>query len=450
MKSRVVIIGGGIAGLAAAWELQKRGIDYVLLEGSNRLGGKILTERRDGFIMEGAADSFITQKPFGWQLCKEIGLGDHLLPTNDQRRQTYVLRGGELHPMPRGMRLIIPTDPEAIQETLLLSEEGKEQMLAEPAVPPRQETGDESLASFVRRRYGEEALRVFGEPLMAGIYTGNPENLSMAASFPQYLKMEQEYGSLAEAVRQMVLPLPRPDAPRSMFVSLKKGMYELVEQLQIVLAGDIRLGQTVKAVDEDGTVRLASGEIIKASGVILTVPAQTAARLVEGWQPQLGAELSDIRTMSSATVWLGYPKEKLKRPLDGFGFVVASDEPTHLRASTWSSTKLDGRAPDGYALLRVFLGGYRGPNDLKLTDRQLVELARAELRRVMKLRAKPVISQVFRWQGASSQYEVGHLERVAGFKKLCPPWLKLAGSSYEGVGIPDCIRQGREAASQLN
>ncbi len=446
---KVVIVGGGITGLAAAWELQQRGVDYVLLESSGRLGGKIITERIEGFVIEGAADSYITQKPWGWQLCHELGLADRLLPTNDHLRQTYVLRGGQLHPMPKGMRLIVPTDPDAIRQTTLLSEEGKARMLAESQVPPRSEGGDESLASFVRRRYGEEVLRVFGEPLLAGIYTGNPETLSMGASFPNYLKMEQAYGSLAAGIAQAPLATADPLAPSTIFVSLKSGMAELVEQLQSRLTGDIRLNETVREIGRDSLVRLESGETIEAEAIIMTLAGQLAAGLVEEWLPELSRGLTRIHTMSSATVSLGFRESELNRPLDGFGFVVASDEPTHLRASTWSSTKLAGRAPQGYALLRVFLGGYRAPEDMTRPDEELVALARRELSRVMGLEATPVISRVFRWHNASSQYEVGHQERVAHFKTLCPAWLQLAGSPYEGVGIPDCIRQGRQASRNL-
>ena len=448
--SRVVIIGGGITGLAAAWELQQQGIDYLLLESSGRLGGKIMTERADGFIIEAAADSFITQKSDGWRLCHEIGLAARLLPTNDDRRQTFVLRGGKLHPMPAGMRLLVPTDRAAIEGSDLLSEDGKRQLLAESAVPPRSITGDESLASFVRRRFGEEVLEVLGEPLLAGIYTGDPARLSMEASFPNYLKLEQSYGSLTAGTLQAPAAAPDPLAPSSVFVSLKSGMAELIEGLQTVLAGEIRFHQTVTAIEPDGRVRLATGESLRAEAVILTSPAPVTARLLTGLVSPLSRELGAMRLSSTGTVSLGYKTDDLPQPLTGFGFVVASREPTHLRACTFNSTKLAGRAPDGYSLLRVFLGGHRAPHDLTLPDPDLVSLARAELRNIMGIKAEPVISRVYRWQNANHQYEVGHVARVAHFQSLCPPWLRLAGSPYGGVGIPDCIRQGRTAARQLS
>ncbi len=449
----VVIIGGGITGLAAAWELQKQGIEYTLLEASDRLGGKIVTERVDGFIIEGGADSFLAQKPWAWQLCREIGLSDRLIGTNDQKRNVYILRGGELHLMPRGMRLLVPTDPDGLMESVLLSEEGKRQMLGETEVPPRVETGDESLASFVRRRFGQEALDVFGEPLLAGIYTGNPETLSMEATFPNYLTLERSYGSVTRGTLNAPPPKAGPDTPATAFVSLKGGMFEMIEGLQAALTGDIRLGQKVTRIEvsepNKPAVHLASGEVLRPDAVILTVPARVAHGLVGEFVPELSQALQEVRTLSSATISLGFKESDLPRPLDGFGFVVAGNEPTHLLASTWSSTKLAGRAPEGYVLLRVFIGGHRCESDVNRSDEELIGLARAELKKVLGIQAAPVISRIFRWHNANTQYEVGHAQRVAAFKALCPPCLHLTGSTYGGVGIPDCVRQGRETARQV-
>ncbi|HEX2916771.1 MAG TPA: protoporphyrinogen oxidase [Chloroflexia bacterium] len=449
--TRVVIIGGGITGLAAAWELQQQGIDYILLEGSERLGGKIKTDRSEGFIIEGAADSFLgAQKPWAWQLCREAGLSDRMVGTNDHNRNVYILKDGRLQMMPRGMRLLVPTDPDGLLESELLSEEGKRRMLAEPEIPARSESGDESLASFVRRRFGEEALDVFGEPLLAGIHVGNPETLSMQATYPNYLAMERTHGSLIEGTRKAVPPGPAlADAPKTVFVSFRNGMYEMIEGLSAKLTGDIRLGEKVTRVEPDGTLHTSSGAVIKADKIILTVPAHTAQKLLVEAAPKLAEELKQIHTVSSATVSFGFREADLPHPLDGFGFVVASSEPTHLLASTWSSTKLAGRAPEGYALIRVFLGGHRHEQDAKMADEELIALARSELAKVMGIEAEPVITRIFRWIDANTQYEVGHMERVANFQQLCPDWLKLTGAAYGGVGIPDCVRQGRETARQV-
>lgn len=447
----VVIVGGGITGLAAAWDLQQQGVPFLLLEASDRLGGKIRTDRSEGFIIEGAADSFLTVKPWAWQLCRELGLGDRLVGTNDKQRNVFVLRGGKLHLMPRGMRLMVPVDPAGLLESSLFSEEGKQRMLAETAIPDGTTGGDESLASFVRRRFGEEALEVLGEPLLAGIHTADPETLSMEATFPHYLEMEHSHGSLTTAMRQAeTSPAPLlPGQPRTAFVSLQNGVYELIETLQARLDAHIRLNSPVEKIAADTTIYLASGEKIEAAGIIVTTPTAQAARLLPGVSAELAQTLSGIRTISSATVSFGYREEDLPGPLDGFGFVVAANEPTHLLASTWSSTKLPGRAPAGYALLRVFFGGHRHEADVNLSDEQLLALAKAELRQVMNIKAEPVISRIFRWRNANQQYEVGHLSLLARLRQQSPAWLRLAGSPYEGVGIPACVLQGREAAKQL-
>ncbi len=447
----VIIIGGGITGLSAAWELQQRGIDYTLLEASDRLGGKIETESAGGFVMEGGADSFLTQKPWAWQLCRELGIEDRLIGTNDARRNVYILRGGKLHLMPRGLRLIVPLDPQGLMESTVLSEEGKRRMLAEVDVPPRQDPADESLAAFVRRRFGEEALEVFGDSLLAGIHVGDPETLSMQATFPNYVHLERTYGSVIRGTQQANPPSPVPDMPKTAFVSLRGGMLELVETLQAQLTGDIQVGQTVTRLEPNGTggarVITRTGKNLTADAIILTVPAHA---LFTSSLPELARLFQMMHTASSGTISLGYRADEIDHPLDGFGFVIPKREPTRLMACTWSSSKLDTRAPDGHVLIRVFVGGHGREDDLALTDDQLVALARDELRRIMGIQVAPVISRVFRYQNANPQYEVGHLDRVQQMKTLCPPWLTLAGCTFGGVGIPDCVRQGREAARQLD
>lgn len=447
----VIIIGGGITGLAAAWELQQQGVPYLLLEASDRLGGKILTERAEGFIFEGAADSFLATRPWAWQLCREIGLGDHLIGTNDHLRKTYVLRGGQLQMIPPGMRLLVPLDPDGLLESTLFSEAGKQRLLEEATIPDGSTGLDESLASFVRRRFGEEALEALGEPLMAGIHTADPETLSMAASYPDYLEKERVYGNVTTPTRQADhKPAPLlPGQPTTIFASLKNGVFELIETLQARLGDNIRLNSPVARIGEDKIVHLASGEKIEADAVIVTAPTVQAARLLATFSPQLAGNLASIATLSSATVSFGYREEDLPAPLDGFGFVVAANEPTHLLASTWSSTKLAGRAPAGHALLRVFLGGHRHAADVDLSDEAIIALAKTELRRVMKIEAEPVINRIFRWRKANPQYRVGHIELLRQLYEQSPAWLRLAGSPYDGVGIPACVKQGREAAKSL-
>jgi protoporphyrinogen/coproporphyrinogen III oxidase len=448
----IVVIGGGISGLAAAWELQQQGLEYVLLENSERLGGKLYTERVDGFVIEGGADSYVAFKPAAFQLCREIGIAEDVIGTNDGQRNSFILSNGQLHTLPRGLRLIVPTDPEGLMESNLLSEEGKRKMLAEPEVPPRTETGDESMASFISRRFGQEALDIFATPLLAGIYSADPSTMSMEAYYPNYLQMEKKYGSVTVGSKQAPPPPPsaKSEGPKSMFASFRTGMSELVEGIQAKLTGQIRIGEGAASIDVDGTVHTTKGDSIAAEAVILTVPAWIAAGLVESWLPEVAQTLGTYRAVSSATVSLGFKISDLNPDvMNGFGFIVPPTEPTNLVACTWSSTKLSGRAPEGYALLRVFLGGYRHPDHLALSDEEAIALARAELKKTMGLTAEPVITRVYRWQQANPQYEVGHVERTARVKSMCPSWLFLGGSAFDGVGVPDCISQARATAKRV-
>ncbi len=448
--SKIIIIGGGITGLAAAWELQQQGVEYILLEGSNRLGGKIVTERADGFIIEAGADSFLTHKPWAWQLCHEIGLAERLIPTNEAQRNVYIYHNERLQLFPRGMRLIVPVDPDGLLESALLSEEGKRRMLAEVDIPARAETSDESLALFVERRFGHEALAVFGESLLAGIHVADPAKLSVAAAFPNYVQLERTFGSVTRGMRETPVPPRDPDAPPTAFVSLKSGMVELIEGLQTRLTGDVRTGQSVKFIAADGTIVTEAGEKLHGDAVIVTTPANVTSRLINSGFPALADALGIMQRASSGTVSLGYRREDVNHPLDGTGFVIPHSEPTRILACTWSSSKFAGRAPEGYVLIRVFVGGYGREQDIALSNAELVTLACTDLKKIMNIEAEPVISRVFRWQDANPQYEVGHLERIEQIAALCPPWLALTGSSYNGIGIPDCVRQGREAARNMS
>src|SRR5579859_213533 len=378
--ANVVIVGGGITGLAAAWELQQQGVAYTLLEGSGRLGGKITTESVDGFVIEGAADSFLTTRNLSaWQLCREIGLGDRLIGTNPEKRAVYVFSKGHLHPFPRGMRLIVPLDAEGLMESPLLSEQGKRRMLDEINIPAVSAATDESLASFIRRRFGEEALEIFGDSLLSGIHAADPEKLSVAAAYPDYPRLEQSYGSVIRGTQNSPAPAPNPDGPRSMFMTPARGMGELIDTLAACLTGDIRTGQAVAEINE-GSVRTENGDTIQADSIILTTPAQAAAVTLAKSLPQLATSLSALKCVSSGNVSVGFRLEDIPRPLDGTGFVIPRSERTRIGACTWSSVKFAGRAPDGYALLRVFVGGFGREDDIDLPDEDLIGLALAGLR----------------------------------------------------------------------
>ncbi len=463
----VVIIGGGIAGLSTAYYLQKEAraaglpLSYTLIERENRLGGKIRTEHVDGFVIEGGPDSFITQKPWGVQLVRELGLEDHLVGTNEAQRKVFVLHKGRLAPLPDGVMLIVPTKFMPFALSPLISPWGKLRMAMDLFIPPKRDGQDEALADFIRRRLGAEALDKIAEPLMSGIHNAEAERQSLLATFPRFRALEEQYGSLIRgmlAARRRARSNTNPHNQRrlSAFVTLRDGMYELVEALVRALDPNaLLLGQQVEALHYEPSaeypyrVRLADGQAIHADAVVLAVPAFCAADLLASLAPELAAELRTIRYVSTGTISLAYRRSELSHPVDGFGFVIPKSERRQINACTWTSTKFSHRAPDGYVLLRVFFGGSRHPELVDLPDEELEALARAELRDIMGITAQPVLTRIYRWHRANPQYDVGHLDRVARIEAMCPPGLHLTGSAYRGVGIPDCTRQGQETATRL-
>jgi oxygen-dependent protoporphyrinogen oxidase len=459
MSARVAIVGGGITGLAAAYVLERAKadgvpVDYTLLEASGRFGGKIVTEHLDGFVIEGGPDSFLTQKPAALQLCQALGLQDELIPINEYHPSTYILHTGRLLPLPEGMNLMAPAWDEELWKSPLFTWPGQLRVWQERFIPPRAEETDESLADFVRRRLGQEALELLAEPLFAGVHTADAEQLSMAAAYPRFLALERQYGSLTEAAR--ALTPPREGAQRRSppaFMTLRSGLEALVRALVARLHGDLRLRASVRSVQPEGErqrgvlVRLQDGTSFIADAAILSTPASVTAKLVETWNPELARQLRQVRMNSSATVSLAYPESAVRHPLHGTGFLVPRMEPCRLTGCTWTSAKFAHRAPPGTVLLRAFVGGPRAPEDVDLDDEAMVHLVRTELQRAMGIEREPLFWRVYRWKDAHPQYDVGHLDRVAAMEQRCPPQIVLAGSSYRGLGLPDCIAQGEAAAT---
>lgn len=448
----VIVVGGGITGLAAAWELQEHGVPYTLLEGSERLGGKLVTFQEAGFTIEAGPDSFLTRKPWAFELAQKIGLVPRLQGTNLRERAVYVWRNGRLHPYPRGMRLIVPLDPEGLRSSTVLSREGIERMLAEEHVPPRQEASDESLAAFVRRRFGEEALGVFGDSLLAGIHAALPEELSIQATFPEYVDLERRFGSVIRGMREQarVIGDQNTAGVTSPFVAPIGGIQELTATLARQLSGTVRTGAQVRRVLGRAKVVLASGEEVEGSAVLLATPAKVAGELLAEAAPEASRILREFRVVSTATVSLGFSAAELGTELAGYGFIVPRCEDLRIMACTWSSTKLAHRAPPGHVLVRVFLGGAGREGDIEAHDEQLIAWAREDLRRTLGVCATPVVMRVHRWRQASPVYVVGHREMVRAVRAALPEWVVLAGAAYDGVGIPDCVRQGSEAARLLS
>lgn len=463
----VTIIGGGITGLAAAFYLQKKSrehgeaIDYTLIESEPRFGGKIVTAVTDDFVIEGGPDSFITQKPWGMQLCRDVGLADRLLPTNDDCRNIYVLNKGKLVPFPGGMRLTVPTEFVPFALSPLISPWGKLRMGLDLLIPPRQEQSDESVGSFIRRRLGDEAVDKFADSIMAGIYMADPDRLSIQSTFPMFVEMERKYGSLIKAMqiaKKKQATANKQANSQSMFTSLRGGMTELVEALVRQLDGDLRPGCRVvglgyRSPGFELTLEPADGRPVATDAVILTTPAYTAAALLEPLDPQLATMLNQIRHVSSATISLGYHRHEilLQHHLDGFGFVIPRSERRPISACTWTSTKFGHRAAEDKALLRIFVGGDDQEHIVDLPDDDLVALVRSELVEIMGLTAEPITRRIFRWPKGRPQYDVGHLDRVAEIEKLAArfPGLYLAGSTFRGVGLPDCIKNALTTVDQI-
>ncbi len=464
--NRIVVIGGGITGLAAAYRLTERSrsvrlpCDVLLLEAAPQLGGLISTARRDGFIVESGPDAFITTKPWALDLIGDLGLSERLIGTNPERRRTFAVRGEALHPLPEGFLLLAPTRIWPFLRSRLLSWRGKARTLLDLRLPRRRSDADESLASFVRRRFGREALARLAQPMIGGIYTADPERLSLRATFPQFLEMEARHGSVIRALRREQSAASPADqavtgARYGLFATLDDGLQVLVDALAERLpAGAVRLSTPVAGVAREGArwaVRLRDGAVVGADGVIVTTSAFQAARLLRDLDPDIGRELEAIPYASSLTVNLAYRREEVAHPLDGFGFVVPSCEGRSIIACSFSSVKFPNRAPAGHVLLRAFAGGALQPEPLEWDDRTLLTAVHRDLEELLGIRSAPLWSHVARHPRSMPQYHVGHLRRVQALEGHLNRWptLKLAGNAYRGIGIPDSIRSGGAAAHAL-
>lgn len=453
-QTAVAVVGGGIAGLAAAHVLAKKSVPFVLVEKKARLGGTIQTEREEGFLLDGGPDAFLAQKPEAVALCRELGLDDRLIPTNPTARAVSVLRRGRLHPLPEGMVLTVPTRVLPLARSSLFSPWGKMRMALEPLVPRRTDAADESIASFVSRRLGREALERLAEPLLAGIHSGDPERLSMPTLFPRFVQLEQKYGSLVRGMRKAA-PRRRAGEPVSVFLSLAGGLSELVDALLAKLpAGSIRRGDGVRRLHrEDGGygLELVSGESVRASACILATPLRVTEDLLESVSVQVSRSVASIPTVSTAVVFLGFSRDQMPHALEGYGFVVPKTERRRILAATFVSSKFAHRAPESHVLLRAFFGGSRDPDVLGLSDGELVELARSELAGVLGPFGSHCLARVYRWVQATPQIEVGHAVRLASIEQGLRgfPGLELAGNGLRGVGIPDCIADGSRSAQAV-
>ena len=443
----IAVVGGGIAGLVAALELSSRGVPFVLLEAGPRFGGVIRSERVDGFLLEAGPDTLLAQKPEALRLCREVGLEGRLIPTNLDERALFVVHGRRLHRLPDGMVLGVPTRLGPLARSDLFTWPGKLRMACDLMIPPRRARDDESIASFFRRRLGAEALERLGGPFLAGIHAGDPERLSIQATFPRLVELEQRHGGLIRGLLATRPPGASPPPP--MFYSLRDGLGELVEALVARLRPDrLRTRAGVRGLvrrDQGFTLRLDSGEDVRASTVVLAVPAPRAAELVGTLDEEAGRRLREIRFASSAAVYLGYRREHVTHPLDGYGLIVTEQEGLGTSACSFFSTKFPGRAPEGHVLLRGFLAESRDVRALAADDGELIERVQRELAPLLGLTAAPVLARVYRWPHATPQMEVGHLGRVAAIERRLASLagLVLIGAGLRATGIPDTIADAR-------
>ena len=468
MNRSIIIVGGGISGLGAAHRLlelkreRNLSFDILLLEAGRRLGGSISTERVGEFLIESGPDSFISEKPWALRLCERLGITSRLISTNPTNQSIYVVHRGSLQPLPEGFFLLAPTRFWPFIRTPLFSWKGKLRIAGELLLPRGDIDSDESLASFVRRRFGLEVLQRVAQPLIGGIYGADPEQLSLSAAMPRFPEMERAGRSIIWAMwtQQRRRPLEREagsGARWSLFVTLLGGMQELVDAIADRLPeGAVHLETKVTGLEWNRekklwAVKTDSAEQFLADGIILAGAAYSSAAILSPLAPGLAQELQAIPYSSAATVSLAYSQSDLPRGLNGFGFIVPAVESRKIIACTFSSIKYPGRAPAGYVLLRAFVGGALQPALLEQDDRAMEGSVRRELADLLGIRSDPLFCRVHRHPHAMPQYHVGHLERIRRIEAYLGeyPTLALAGNAYHGVGIADCIHSGEAAAERV-
>ncbi|MBI1246543.1 protoporphyrinogen oxidase [bacterium] len=458
-RTCVAVIGGGITGLAAAHRLQE--LDPVceihLFEASDRLGGVLqTTQTEDGYLLENSADNFITNVPDALELCRRLGMEDELLPTNEALRKAYVVRRGELFPVPEGFVLMAPSKIWSILTTPILSWGGKLRLAREYFVPKRNEPTDESLASFVTRRMGQEVYDRLVQPLIGGIYTADPLKLSVQATLRQFVEMERKYGSLIKGMRnrdKAEQQQSHSGARYSMFVAPRLGMEQIVQRLAERLSHQsIHLNSPVQSIRNNAEGwQVESNDMSQTfDAVIVALPAPQAAEALHEFE-SLADGLRTIPYAGCSVAILAVDQKQIKRPVAGFGFVVPEIENRRILAGSFSNAKFPGRAPSDKVVIRVFVGGACHPELADLSDDQLKEIVLDELGDLIGLEGEPEKFLVTRWMGKMPQYHLGHLDRVAKLEAEASelPGLELAGNAYRGVGVPQCVQSGEKAAARV-
>jgi len=446
---KALIVGGGISGLSAAYYLSKAGIRPTLLERRPRVGGVIQTSVQQGCILEEGPDGFMAAKPWATNLIRELGLADQVMGSNDHSRVTYIVKKGKLIPMPDGLMMMVPTKILPLAGSRLFSWGAKIRMGLEIfRQPPHGPQPDRSVYEFLLDHYGEESIDYLAEPLLAGVYGGDPREMSVNSVLGRFVELESKYGSLTRGVlAQRRPPSSKGGSGGSFLLTLKGGLGQLVEALRP--SADVVQADVETVENFGGGLRVRTGgDWLEAEHVVLATPAGDAARILRTMQPELASLLAEIPYTSSITLSLGYRKNTFDHPLAGHGFLVPKKERKYIFGCTWVGNKFDHRVPPNMVLLRCFLGG----DAMALGDEELVDAARSDLHNIMGLEAEPVFHNIARWPHSMAQYTVGHEKRVARIEELVSsiPGLYLAGNGYRGIGIPDCVRMGQEAASKIS
>jgi len=458
---RIAIIGGGISGLSAAFTIEEKrqlgtDVEYVLFESSPRLGGVLVTDRVDGCLVEAGPDSFLTEKPWAADLCRKIELGDQLIGSNDSERKTYIVARGKLVVMPDGLMFMVPTKIMPTVLSPLFSWRTKIRMAAEWFHPPRKASEDETVAEMVKRHYGSEMVELLADPLLSGVYGGEASGLSVRAVLPRFADMESKHGSLGRAMlaarKKMGAAVNLPARP--LFSSLKEGMQQMVDALVARLdANALKKSSLVQSVirQDNGWTVCAGYQSDQFDAVIIATPTHVAASVLQAADENLAREMGGIKYSSSVTVTLGYDEEVRRSLPPGFGFLVPRSEGHRMLAATFVHNKFPHRAPDNRAIVRCFLGGARDEQILQSSEEEILQIVRRELRQIIALNAEPLFARVYKWKSAMAQYSVGHLERLQRIESLRQklPGLALAGNGYNGIGVPDCVRSGAEAAGKI-
>lgn len=459
---RVAIIGGGISGLSAAFHLEKERangapVEYALFESEGRLGGSMYSEHIDGCIVEAGPDSFLSEKPAASVLAKELGVADQLIGSNDAQRKTYILVKNRLVEMPDGLMFMVPTKIIPTALSPLFSWGTKIRMGMELLHPPRPMHTDETVAELVERHFGPEVVDRLADPLLSGVYGGDASQLSARAVLQRFVEMEEKYGSLSRAMlaaRKKMKQMSKNAAPRPLFTSMKDGMQQMVDAILARLTpSSLRLNTSVRGISlRDGIwhVALDSGTE-RFDAIILCTPAKVAGKLLENVKPEFAKDLQDIPYSSSVTMTMGYNMSDLKKLPPGFGFLVPRSAGRRMLACTFVHCKFPHRAPADRGLIRCFLGGANDEAVLGLSDEEITRMVRTDLKDILNLDAEPRFTRIFKWRGAMAQYTRGHLDRVTRIERYAEelPGFAIAGNAFRGIGVPDCIRTGSDAAVKI-